>query len=76
MACLPDRVPARPGHSDEMTYSMSELMQDDGSSTLGPLFVTYLSFCQLFFTTKRQCVLKIMQIEVFGKAMKFDGDYF
>lgn len=34
VACFPDRVPMRPGHFDEMAYSMSELIQDDGSGTL------------------------------------------
>lgn len=76
VACFPDRVPMRPGHFDEMTYSMSELIQDDGSGTLGPLVMTYLSFCQLFFITKRQCILKVMLIQVFGKGMTFDCDYF
>lgn len=68
MACFPNRVPGRPGHFDEMTYSMSQLMQGDGSGSLGPLVMTYLSLCQLFFISKRQCILKIMQTEVFGKG--------
>lgn len=55
----------RPGQFDEMTHSMFELMQNDGSSTLGPaLVMTYLLLRQLFFITKRQCILKIMLIEV------------